>query len=383
MDDANTGNLERRLGELSTLNAIGDILNREADFGEALNAALGKLVELLSLHSGWVFVTQVVQGDRHQGSFTLAATTGLPPALSEGDNRPLCEGACDCQWLLRQGRLDTGVNIVHCSRLAGAAGDRAGLELHASVPLLGRSGPVGILNLAAAGRERFDEETLVFLTAVGRQLGTAFERAELLAARTEAARHVATLGERQRLATEMHDSVAQLLFAADLALQVAKGSPDPAKRREGLEQAEALVGDALAELRALVEVLRPADLSGGLGRALARLAERTGGALTVHLEVARLALPEAHAEVLYRAAQEALHNTLKHAGAAQVWLRLAQREGGVTLTLEDDGRGLPENVAEGLGLPTMRARAAQLGGTLTLSKRDPHGLRLEIELPLD
>ena len=181
--------LERRVAELSTLNAIGDILNREADFGEALRLGLTKLVELLDLTAGWVFVTQVVQGDSHQGAFGVAATTGLPPALSEDENRPLCKGSCDCQWLFRQGQLDAGVNIVHCSRLESADGDKGGLELHASVPLLGRTGPVGILNLAAAGPEPFDAETLTFLTAVGRQLGTAFERSRLLSARTEAARH--------------------------------------------------------------------------------------------------------------------------------------------------------------------------------------------------
>lgn len=116
--------LERRVAELSTLNAIGDILNREADFGEALGLGLTKLVELLDLTAGWVFVTKVVQGDSHQGALGVAATTGLPPALSEDENRPLCRGSCDCQWLFRQGQLDAGVNIVHCSRLEGAGGEK-------------------------------------------------------------------------------------------------------------------------------------------------------------------------------------------------------------------------------------------------------------------
>jgi two-component system, NarL family, sensor kinase len=383
MADATTGSLERRVAELSTLNAIGEILNREADFAAALGGALSKLVELLALRSGWVFLTQVVQGDTHQGALTLAATAGLPPALSADANRALCSGSCDCQWRFRQGQLDTGVNIVRCSRLEGATGDKAGLELHASVPLLGRAGPVGILNLAAAGRAPFDAGTLAFLTAVGRQLGTAFERAELLRARTEAARHLATLEERQRVATEMHDSVAQLLFAAELALQVAKTGPDDAARSGGLAQAERLVGGALAELRALVEVLRPADLSGGLARALARLAERTGGALAVHLELDRMELPEAHAELLYRAAQEALHNTLRHASATTVWLRVARSQWGVTLSVEDDGRGPPESPTEGFGLATMRGRAAGLGGRVTLGHRTPRGARLELVLPYD
>ena len=364
--------LERRLKELSTLNAIGDILNREADFSTALNEALQKLVELLSLRSGWVFLTQVVQGDMRQGTFAVASTTGLPPALSSADNRPLCHGPCDCQWLFRQGQLDTGVNIVRCSRLEAATGDKGGLELHASVPLLGRAGPVGILNLAAAGRETFGAETLAFLTAVGRQLGTAFDRASLLAARTEAAQHLAVLEERQRFAAEMHDSVSQLLFAAELALQTGAAA-----------RAEELVTGAQNELRALVEVLRPADLPGGLKAALARLAQRTEGVIRVQLEAhPPPGLPREHAQTLYRAAQEGVHNALKHARATRLWLRCETVSGSVRLSVEDDGVGVPEPLTEGFGLRSLRGRAEALGGTLTLT-RTAKGTRLELAVPLD
>lgn len=363
--------LEQRLGELSTLNAIGDILNREADYGDALKLALDKLVELLTLTSGWVFLTQVVQGDSHRGTFAVAAWAGLPPALSEHDNEPLCKGGCDCQWLFRQGQLDTGVNIVHCSRLEKARGEKAGLELHASVPLLGRAGPVGILNLASRGPDPFDAETLAFLTAVGRQLGTGFERSQLLSARTETARQMAAMEERQRLAAGMHDSVSQLLFAAELALQTGDGA------RVG-----ELLGSAQSELRALVEVLRPADLSGGLRGALVRLAERTAGLLEVQLEASPPdSLSPAQAETLYRAAQEGVHNALKHAHATRLRLRCLARAGRVRLTLEDDGDGLPDPLTAGFGLRSLRARAEGLGGTLRLTSRRPHGARLELILP--
>ena len=364
--------LERRLEELSTLNAIGDILNREAEFSRALGEALQKLVELLGLHSGWVFLTEAIGGDLHGGTFAVAATTGLPPALNEKDNKPLCQGSCDCQWLFRQGQLDAGVNIVHCSRLEASTSDKGGLELHASVPLLGRAGPVGILNLAAAGRDPFGAQTLAFLTAVGRQLGTAFERAALLTARSETAQHLAVLEERQRFAAEMHDSVSQLLFAAELALQTGAAA-----------RAGELVAGAQNELRALVEVLRPADLPGGLKAALVRLAERTEGVVRVQLEARPpTELNQAHAQTLYRAAQEGVHNALKHARAEQLWLRCETFTGGVRLTVEDDGVGLPDPLHEGFGLRSLRRRADSLGGTLTLTPRRPHGTRLVLELPL-
>lgn len=372
--------LETRLAELSTMNAVGEILNQEADFTVAIGRVLPRLVKLLDLSTGWVFLTRMAQGDSHQGGFRVAARVGLPPALNRDEAAPLCSGNCDCQYLLRHGKLDKGVNIVHCSRLEAASGDKRGLEFHASVPLLGRAGPVGIMNLAAPGSERFDGATLSFLTAVGRQLGTAFERSRLSEARTQEARYAATLEERQRLATEMHDSVAQLLFAADLSLRVARESPDETQRQRSLDKTAELLRSALSELGSLVEVLRPADLSGGLPAALARLAERTSGVVRVHLEAEDLPLSGAQSEAFYRVAQEALHNTLKHAGAANAWLRLGRTRDGVYLLVEDDGRGLGA-VAPGLGLTSMRSRAEVLGGRLELRERKPHGVWLRLRIP--
>jgi two-component system NarL family sensor kinase len=375
--------LKRRLEELKTLNVVGDILNQEADFEVAVGRALEALIGLLGLSTGWVFLTRVEAGDSHQGGFRVVATTGLPPALARDDAAPLCQGGCDCQWLFRQGRLDTGVNIVHCSRLESASGDKGGLEIHASVPLLGKRAPVGILNLAAPGQRRFEADTLEFLTVIGRQLGTAFERSRLSAERTREARYLAALEERQRLATEMHDSVAQLLFAADLALRTARESGDLAQRTRSLDKGAELVKGALKELQALVEVMRPIDLSAGLGAALSRLVQRTDGVsgVKVHLELDALELPLSHGEVLYRVAQEALHNALKHAAAENVWLRLIRYPDKVVLQVEDDGHGLQDGAAEGLGLASMRERAARIGAKLVTGTGVSGGFKLEMEVP--
>lgn len=388
MDDAATV-LRERLEQLATMNAIGEVLNQEASFAVAADRALSRLIELLGLQAGWLFVTGVARGEAKAGALTVAACHGLPPALATDDAAPLREGGCDCQWLFRRGRLDAGVNIVHCSRLQAADGDRAGLEVHASIPLLGRHGPVGIMNLAAPGRERFDEATLAFLTAVGRQLGTAFERSRLLDERTREARYTAALEERQRLAVEMHDSVAQVLFAAELSLQsaLADESQGPAR----IAAAAALVGDALEQLRALVEVLRPVDPGAPLDTLLRRLAERLGNALEVSVELPADALAldaavdAASTVALYRVAQEATHNVLKHASAHRLWLRIDVGPGAVVLSVSDDGVGPPNDAtlaaAGGLGLPSLRHRLEQVGGRLTLLARPAGGTTLEASVP--
>lgn len=378
---SNQNRLERRLGELSTLNRILEVLNSEADFEGALETALNELVELLGLSTGWVFLTRMEPGDAHQGGFSLAAFAGLPPALDQAGQACLREAGCDCQWLFKKGRLDKGVNIVECSRLERAQGDKGGLEVHASVPILAEPGPVGILNLASPGADPFDPETLEFLTAVGRALGLAFKRARLQEQRTREREALATLEERARLAREMHDSVAQLLFAADLSLRVAREGLS-GQREAALERSALLVGSALDELRGLVELLRPADLSQGLRAALRRLAERVSGSVRVHFESPAYDIPEELAEALYRIAQEGVHNALKHAKAKNIWIRVDKKPKLLRLRVEDDGRGLPPKFSRGLGLLSLEERARSLKGTLRLSNRPGGGARLEVALPI-
>src|SRR5690606_4748814 len=135
----------------------------------------------------------------------------------------------------------------------------------------------------------FDEETLTLLATVGKQLAAAFERSRLQRQRTAQERYAATLEERGRLAREMHDVLAQQLFAAQLSLEVARGrrrsgpvgvQAEDAVTSDALDQAASSLEAAIAELRSLVEVLRPAELGGGLRAALGRLAPRTAPSLT-------------------------------------------------------------------------------------------------------
>jgi two-component system, NarL family, sensor kinase len=253
-------NVKRRLNELSTLNRILEILNQKADFHEALQKALEELAKLLNLTTGWVFLTQIEsdakQSDIKQATLSLSACVGLPPALLAKEKKCLREGSCNCQWLFRHGELDKGVNIVNCSRLEAAKGNKGGLEVHASMPLLTDEGPVGILNLASLGPETFDEETLNFLTAIGRALGLAFRRATLQAQHVREREAIAKLQERTRLARDIQQSMSQLLFTADATLRVAKEDNHGA----ALERSATLVTTSLKELHSLGGLLQPTSL---------------------------------------------------------------------------------------------------------------------------
>jgi PAS domain S-box-containing protein len=203
------------------------------------------------------------------------------------------------------------------------------------------------------------------------------------------ATELATTEERQRLARELHDSVTQALFSMTLTTRsvelLVDRDPEGAKRMLG--ELKALERDALAEMRALIFELRPGQLEElGLEQALrlhaAAVQGRTGLPIAVECApVDRAPLPVEDA--LYRIAQEAIHNVVKHAGASAVSVALDQADGALRLRVADDGSGFdPTDVPAGhLGLTSMRTRAEGVGGRLTIDSHPGDGTRLQVAVP--
>jgi len=163
--------------DLTTLNHIVETLNRAVDVRGALNSALARLVELMGLEAGWIFVRDPAAQDHGEDAgYVLAADYNLPRALADAG---LWAGGCQCQSLCNQGRLTEAYNEVRCSRLGGASGDRRGLAVHASVPLRSGDRILGILNLFGPDCASFSPRALALLTNAGNQMGIALERARL------------------------------------------------------------------------------------------------------------------------------------------------------------------------------------------------------------
>jgi PAS domain S-box-containing protein len=191
--------------------------------------------------------------------------------------------------------------------------------------------------------------------------------------------------ERAHLARELHDSVTQALFSMTLLTRTIEMllDRDSDQVREQLGALRELQREALAEMRALIFELRPGNLEQeGLYKALrthtAALQGRIGLPIVVNAEFDER-LPIAVEEVLYRIAQEALHNVVKHAGAREVRIELARDGTGVHLRVVDDGKGFdPGAVPDGhLGLAGMRARTDRIGARLDVMSRPGRGTTIE------
>jgi signal transduction histidine kinase len=238
-----------------------------------------------------------------------------------------------------------------------------------------------------AGGCGFTEEDEQLLGILAQHAAIALTNARLY----ERSRELTIAEERSRLAHELHDAVSQKLFSLRLTAQAAAAlvGRDPARARGEMRQVAALAAEAADELRAAVVELRPAALDeDGLVATLrtqTQVLDRAHTARVTFTGKGVRALPAAQEEALLRVAQEALHNALRHSGAARVDVTLERRGPGAVLRVTDDGTGFdPRTVRRAgrhLGLVSMRDRAGGVGGTLTVESAPGKGTTIEMEVP--
>lgn len=198
-------------------------------------------------------------------------------------------------------------------------------------------------------------------------------------------RDAGVTAERERIARELHDTIAQSLAGVVMLSQRARRDLAAGRLSDAaLETLEDAARAALTETRVLVAGSAPVELGGGLPDALGKLVERfrRESGIAVDLDVELVDRLDRDAEVvLLRCAQEGLANVRKHAGASAVRVRLTDAGEGVELSVADDGRGLDSAaVPDGFGLSGLRARLAIAGGTLDVDGR-PGGTTLTARLP--
>jgi signal transduction histidine kinase len=277
----------------------------------------------------------------------------------------------------------------------------------AYVAIPGKRRPIGVLGVDVTASRQFNDEEIHFLEVVANVLALAIaqdQSQEAIELRVEertrdieqrlvaVAQDTAVLEERQRLARDLHDSVTQALYGITLHAQAAQrllASGDGVSATDSLRALQDTAQEALDEMRLLIFELRPPVLEQvGLAAALqARLAAVEGRAnLQTRLLVEEIdSLPSPVEQALYRIAQEALNNALKHAHAQRITVQLGQAQKRVILEIADDGSGFEPATAQengGLGLRGIKERVAQLDGVLTLQSAPGAGTRLRVEVAL-
>jgi signal transduction histidine kinase len=205
---------------------------------------------------------------------------------------------------------------------------------------------------------------------------------------SERSRELSVLEERSRLAGDLHDAVSQKLFSLRARARAAAvlAGRDPARAAAEMEAVAQLGAEAHAELRAVIDGLAPPELGeAGLAESLRRYAVLAGRAHGVEVGFRAIELPpldEQQEAALYRVAQEALHNALRHSGAGRITVALSRSPRRVILEVADDGNGFAPGAPEGLGFASMRGRAEAAGGTLTIRSAPGAGTTIRLAVPL-
>lgn len=372
--------LQQRNRELSILNTIARALNSSVDLNETLQAALAQVAELLGLKTGWVWLLH-----EETGASYLAAAQNLPPALARNPDK--MTGGCYCLRTFRDGDLAgaANVNVVECSRLQGLVDGTDGLRYHASIPLYAHGRKLGVMNVAGTDWRRLSAADLRLLYTIGDLLSIAIERARLFNRSTQ----IGALEERNRLARELHDTLAQGLAAISLQLESAdaliEDNRDLHRAHEALHHALNLTRTNLEEVRRSVLDLRAAPLEGRtLAEALADLAAHSAVPTTFILRGDERPLPLRVESGVYRIAQEALRNVERHANATHAHIELTLTPDQLHLIVEDDGEGFDVAAVEQghFGLIGMSERAKLLGGRLEINTAPQAGTQLQVVVPI-
>jgi signal transduction histidine kinase/ligand-binding sensor domain-containing protein len=382
-----TFEIERGRRELEALYRADEELYRYLHLDQVLQALVDTAVELLQADKG---ALMVLNEQREQ--LVVRASHGFHPDTLARISFAMGEGIA--------GEVAaTGEPII----VEDACTDpRATLEIiepegicsFMQVPIKTSGEIFGVFSADYVEPHTFQDAEQRLLLSLAQRAAMAIENAQ----RYERAQEVVVVEERQRLARELHDSVTQALYGMTLYAE-AMSRQLPSGNTELLsvyiQELQETAREALREMRLLIFELRPPlleeeGLVAALQSRLEAVEQRAGMEAYLELATGRSSLgmgrmPANIEDGLYRIAQEALNNALKHAYARKVTVSLRQEQRTVIMEIADDGIGFElDSVQEhaGLGLPGMKERAAQMGGSVVVSSRSGEGTIVHVEIPV-
>lgn len=377
--------LQKQVSFLSALNQVALTVSQSLVLDNVLTNAVDAVLQVMNTDTAWIYLLREGDSVMH-----LRVHRGFSPGFAERVDQVQVGSGLN-GWVAKSGRPLLVSDVHQDARPNRQIMAQEGLRSFAAVPLRAKENIVGVLGVATRDDRQFTNAEVDLLSAIGGQVGLAVENARLY----RRSRQAATLEERNRMAREIHDSLAQAFTGIIVQLEAAVrlASRRPLQSQSSLQKALDLARTSLQEARRSVWGLRPRSLEEqSLTEALhdqVRAAQGENG-LNLHFATSggeRNLSPEVELN-LFRIGQEALNNVRRHSGARHGGVQLDYGVSHVRLVVWDDGIGLPPGDAtsnsedgRGFGLIGMRERAALLGGELRVNSAPSEGTRLEVVVP--
>lgn len=381
---AKTRSLEEKNHELEILYKASDFLRKPNDVDGLCRGFLERVQKTLGAKAGSVRLL-----DNKAEQLCLTVHDGLDGAFVDREAVLGC-GECLCGEAASR-----GASLVYdlerpVPALTLTACRQAGFQAVSSTAITANQQTLGIFNLYFTRPDPLSDSDLQLLEALGQQLGVAIENQRLQAS----GRELAVSEERNLLARELHDSIAQGLAFLNLQVQMLEDALDHHDEqrsrdtldmlRQGVQESYDDVRELLVHFRSRVE---KQDLRRAITAALRRLADQTGIATDFDFRGEGAPLDvEAQTQILY-ILQEALSNVRKHSNAKSVRVSVRRGIEGLTATVRDDGVGFDESDQDAarreahIGLQIMRERAQRIGGRFAVKSSPGHGTEVRLDLP--
>ena len=373
--DEQVAQVEQQRKELEAIYRADDELRRHLHLNEVLQSLVNTAVELLHADKG-----ALLTWDEKEERLVARASYGFQPETMAKISILPGEGLAGVVALSGEPAIveDTDLN----GRVTPYIIESEHLRALMQVPIRVAGEVYGVFSADYLQPHKFTEEQKRLLVAFAQRAGLAIETAALY----ESEEQIAIMQERNRLARDLHDSVTQSMYGVSLYAEVAtqllkKGDLD--KANENLQELKGMALDALAEMRLLIYELRPSVFEQeGLMAAIQTRLDAVEGRLGLETNFGvegKISLSPRVEEGLYRIAQEALNNVLKHANAKSVTITLSQNKKKICLEVADDGVGFdPAECCEvgGMGLQNMQERAQEIGAEFEIISQPGKGSKV-------
>jgi signal transduction histidine kinase len=389
-------NLARSNRHLEAVNQIILAADQESEIHDVLYLVLEKILHIMDLETAWVYLR-----DPEQGIFHLASWYGVPKALQPHLLQQASEPFCACQQAIADATIMPAATRRHCRFLAEWAAPDLG-QSHITLPIEANGQLFGLINLLCQEERVLSADDLDLLTAIAAQISEIVANAwlRLKLVEKEMARQAlleslveAQEEERSRLARELHDGAGQMLTSLLVRIKTLEKQALKPEVQSGLAGMLETVSETIEQVRELSYRLRPAaleqfGLSVALETLVSEMAAESGLDYACHFDGQQVSLPQGIEVTLYRIAQEALTNVVRHAQAGCVVVSLQLVTQGVLMSIEDDGCGFsPRQTTENngrrhLGLISMHERAAIVGGQLDVYSAPGQGTAVKVLIPV-